>query len=184
MNVDERVCKELPLEADTVVVDWSLKNVPTVDPWNEVDKVVVERSLEDVPIVDDECEIKVVLSMVDSTFVDLRILSVVVVNAVEVINKEEWDCRELPLEVVIVVVDRSLENVPIVDDECEIIIYLSIVDSTFVDWWIFSVVVGNAVEVINKEEWVCTVVDEWKFFVDPWSSEVMNVNEGVCNELP
>ena len=39
------------------------------------------------------------------------------------------------------------------------------VDSTFVDWWILSVVVVNtvvvnaAVEVINIEEWVCTVVE-------------------------
>ena len=79
-----------------------------------------------------------------------------------------------------VVADRSLEDVPIVDDECEIKVVLSMVDSTFVDWWIFSVVVVNAVEVINIEEWVCTVVDEWKFFVDPWSSEVMNVDEWVC----
>ena len=111
--------------------------------------------MEDIPIVDDEYGIKVVLSMVDTTFVDWRILSVVVVNAVEVINIEEWDCRELPLEVVIVVVDRSLENVPIVDDECEIKVVLSMVDSTFVDLRILSVVVVNAVEVINLEEWVC-----------------------------
>ena len=59
----------------------------------------------------------------------------------------------------VVVVDRSLEDVPIVDDECEINVVLSMVDSTFVDWWIFSVVVVNAVEVINIEEWVCTVVE-------------------------
>ena len=147
-----------------------------------MDVVVVDRSLEDVPIVDDECEIKVVLSMVDSTFVDWWEFSVVVVNAVEVINIEEWVCTvvELPYEVDEVVVERSLEDVPIVDDECEIKVVLSMVDSTFVDWWIFSVVVVNTVEVINIEEWVCTVVDEWKFFVDPWPSEVMNVDEWVC----
>ena len=57
------------------------------------------------------------------------------------------------------VVDRSLKGVPIVEDECEIKEVLSMVDSTFVDWWKFSVVVVNAVEVINIEEWVCTVVE-------------------------
>ena len=34
-----------------------------------------------------------------------------------------------------VVVDRSLKDVPIVEDECVIKEVLSIVDSTFVDWW-------------------------------------------------
>ena len=58
-----------------------------------------------------------------------------------------------------VVADRSLEDVPIVDDEGEMKVGLLMVDSTFVDWWIFSVVVVNAVEVINIEEWVCTVVE-------------------------
>ena len=64
-----------------------------------------------------------------------------------------------------VFVDRSLEDVPIVDDECEIKVVLSMVDSTFVDWWILSVVVvktvvvNAAVEVINIEEWVCPVVE-------------------------
>ena len=95
-----------------------------------MDKVVVDRSLDDIPIVDDECEIKVVLST----------------------------------EVDIIVDDWSVKNVPTVDpwseeDEVEIKVVLSIVDSTFVDWWIFSVVVVNAVEVINIEEWVCTVVE-------------------------
>ena len=72
----------LSTEVDIIVVDWSVKNVPTVDPWSEVDEV----------------EIKVVLSIVDSTFVDWWIFSVVVVNAVEVINIEEWVCTvvELP----------------------------------------------------------------------------------------
>ena len=72
----------LSTEVDIIVVDWSVKNVPTVDPWSEVDEV----------------EIKVVLSIVDSTFVDWWIFSVVVVNAVEVINIEEWFCTvvELP----------------------------------------------------------------------------------------
>ena len=79
-----------------------------------------------------------------------------------------------------VVVERSLEDVPIVDVKGKIKVVLSMVDSTFVDWWIFSVVVVNAVEVINIEEWVCTVVDEWEFFVDPWSSELMNLDEWVC----
>ena len=95
-----------------------------------MDEVVADRSLEDVPIVDDECEIKVVLST----------------------------------EVDIIVVDWSVKNAPTVDpwsevDEVEIKVVLSIVDSTFVDWWIFSVVVVNAVEVINIEESVCTVVE-------------------------
>ena len=75
-----------------------------------------------------------------------------------------------------VVVDRSLEDVPRVDDECEIKELLLMVDSTFVDWWIFSELVVDADEVINIEElgctvideWGCTVVDEWKFFVDLW----------------
>ena len=58
-----------------------------------------------------------------------------------------------------VFVDRSLEDVPIVDDKCEIKVVLSMVDSTFVDWLVFSVVVVNAVEVINIEELVCTVVE-------------------------
>ena len=58
-----------------------------------------------------------------------------------------------------VFVDRSLEDVPIVDVKGKIKVVLSMVDSTFVDWWIFSVVVVNAVEVINIEEWVCTVVE-------------------------
>ena len=59
-----------------------------------------------------------------------------------------------------VVVDRSLEDVPRVDDKGEIKVVLSMVDSTFVDWWIFSVVVVNAVVVvINIEESVCTVVE-------------------------
>ena len=77
-----------------------------------------------------------------------------------------------------------MEDVPIVDDECEIKVVLLMVDSTFVDWLIFSVVVVIAVEVINKEEWVCTFDDELKFFVDPWSTEEMNVDERVCRELP
>ena len=58
-----------------------------------------------------------------------------------------------------VVVDRSLKDVPIVEDECEIKVVLLMVDSTFVAWWIFSVVVVNAVEVINVEGWVWTVVE-------------------------
>ena len=58
-----------------------------------------------------------------------------------------------------VFVDRFFEDVLIVDDECEIKVVLSMVDSTFVDWWIFSVVVVIVVEVINIEEWVCTVVE-------------------------
>ena len=95
-----------------------------------MDKVVVDTSLDDIPIVDDECEIKVVLST----------------------------------EVDIIVVDWSVKNVSAVDpwseeDEVEIKVVLSIVDPTFVDWWIFSVVVVNAVEVINIEEWVCTFVE-------------------------
>ena len=71
----------LSTEVDIIVVDWSVKNVPTVDPWSEVDEV----------------EIKVVLSIVDSTFVDWWIFSVVVVNAVEVINIEEWVCTVVEL---------------------------------------------------------------------------------------
>ena len=43
MNVDEWVCRELPLEVDIIVVDWSVKNVPTVDPGSEVDKVVIDE---------------------------------------------------------------------------------------------------------------------------------------------
>ena len=71
----------LSTEVDIIVVDWSVKNVPTVDPWSE----------------EDEVEIKVVLSIVDSTFVDWWIFSVVVVNAVEVINIEEWVCTVVEL---------------------------------------------------------------------------------------
>ena len=71
----------LSTEVDIIVVDWSVKNVPTVDPWSE----------------EDEVEIKVVLLLVDSTFVDWWIFSVVVVNAVEVINIEEWVCTVVEL---------------------------------------------------------------------------------------
>ena len=88
-----------------------------------MDKVVVDRSLDDIPIVDDECEIKVVLS----TEVDIIVVDWSVKNGIKV---DPWS----------------------EEDEVEIKVVLSIVDSTFVDWWIFSVVVVNAIEVINIEE--------------------------------